>query len=112
MERCTMTGFSGNCTDRCAGFMPDGCLEEPSYTVRSTCAAPCGGISRENADSGFCPCRACDLSHADQLPLTMAYVPAQEWCNTYDTQTALNRGSLFPELYKPFAGRRGERYVR
>ena len=54
----------------------------------------------------------CDLSAAEQLPVTMGYVPVQDWCNTYDTQTALCRGSLFPELYKPFAGSRGGCYVR
>lgn len=103
MDRCTMTGPSGVYADRCAGFAPDGRPEEPSYTVRNPYGA---------ADNRFCPCRECDLSHADQLPLGMGYVPVQEWQNTYDTQTALCRGSLFPELYKPFAGSRGERYVR
>ena len=54
----------------------------------------------------------CDLSAAEQLPVTMGYVPVQDWCNTYDTQTALCRGSLFPELYKPFWGSRGDCHVR
>ncbi len=112
MERCAMTNSSGSCADKYAGFMSNGCFEEPSYTVRNTCAGTCTSAVERNVDNGYCPCRECDLSHADQLPLTMAYVPMQEWCNTYDTQTALCRGSLFPELCKPFAGSRGERYVR
>ncbi len=120
MERCTMTCTAGNYAQRCAGFMPGGCCEEPSYTVQNAYTDSYGEISRENvrenvretAGNRCCPHRECDLSHAQQLPLTMAYVPFQEWCNTYDTQTALRCGSLFPELNKPFMGSRGERYVR
>jgi len=38
--------------------------------------------------------------------LAMAYVPDQEWGDLYDEAIALQRGTLFPELDKPFTGRR------
>lgn len=36
--------------------------------------------------------------------LAMAYVPFQKWIETYDPETALVRGTLFPDLDKPFLG--------
>ncbi len=40
------------------------------------------------------------------LPLTMAYVPFQEWKGTYEPAEALQSGTLFPNLDKPFIGRK------
>ena len=37
-------------------------------------------------------------------PLTMAYVPIQQWGDTYDDDKALSRGTLFPDLDLPFSG--------
>lgn len=37
-----------------------------------------------------------------KLPLAMAYVPWQSWCETYDAQRALCRGTIFPQLDLPF----------
>jgi len=40
-------------------------------------------------------------------PLTMAFVACQEEItDTYETGEALRNGTLFPELDKPFTGRR------
>lgn len=39
------------------------------------------------------------------LPLTMAYVPMQKWTEVYSEPDALCRGTLFPELDKPFYGK-------
>ncbi len=36
-------------------------------------------------------------------PLAMAYVPFQQWGETYGDDEALSRGTLFPELDLPFA---------
>ena len=36
-------------------------------------------------------------------PLAMAYVPFQQWSDTYDDDKALARGTLFPELDLPFS---------
>lgn len=42
-----------------------------------------------------------------QLPLAMAYVPWQRWGQTYELDKALQVGTIFPELNKPFLGKRG-----
>lgn len=41
----------------------------------------------------------------DELPLAMAYVPMQRYGTTYESENALQRGTLFPDLDKPFTGR-------
>lgn len=41
------------------------------------------------------------------LPLAMAYIPWQTFCNTYEPCKALRMGTIFPELCKPFCGKRG-----
>lgn len=40
------------------------------------------------------------------LPLAMAYVPFQKIEGTYTQEEALKAGTLFPNLDKPFLGRR------
>lgn len=42
----------------------------------------------------------------NSLPLAMAYVPIQKWREIYGSDVALDRGTLFSELDKPFLGRR------
>ncbi|MBQ3081537.1 MAG: spore coat associated protein CotJA [Clostridia bacterium] len=42
----------------------------------------------------------------DGWVLAMAYVPWQEWGELYDEEKALCRGTLFPDLDKPFLGRK------
>lgn len=39
------------------------------------------------------------------LPIAMAYVPMQKWTDVYTENDALCRGTLFPELDKPFYGK-------
>lgn len=41
----------------------------------------------------------------DKLPLAMSYTPFQELNETYNFGEALMRGTLFPELDKPFCGK-------
>lgn len=43
------------------------------------------------------------------LPLAMAYVPWQTFHNTFEPCKALQMGTIFPELCKPFCGKRGGR---
>ena len=45
----------------------------------------------------------------DNFPVAMAYVPWQYWENVYEADKALQQGTLFPELDKPFLGCRGGR---
>ena len=42
-----------------------------------------------------------------QFALAMAYVPWQRFSQTYDLSKALCVGTIFPELDKPFCGKRG-----
>ena len=39
-----------------------------------------------------------------KTPLAMAYVPFQQWGETYGDDEALSKGTLFPELDLPFSG--------
>ena len=43
------------------------------------------------------------------VPLAMGYVPWQNFECTYEPAQALLAGTIFPELDKPFYGRRGMR---
>ena len=43
------------------------------------------------------------------MPLAMAYVPWQKFECTYEPAQGLKAGTIFPELDKPFYGRRGVR---
>ena len=40
------------------------------------------------------------------LPLAMAYIPWQYFSTPYEPQKALKIGTIFPELDKPFLGRK------
>ncbi len=40
--------------------------------------------------------------------VAMAYIPFQQLGSVYTAEKALDSGTLFPELDKPFYGRRGE----
>ncbi len=42
-----------------------------------------------------------------QFPIAMAYVPWQRFGQTYNLDQALCAGTIFPELNKPFCGKRG-----
>lgn len=45
-----------------------------------------------------------DDTQLKNLPLTMAYVPFQKCIDSYTEAEALKRGTLYPELDKPFYG--------
>lgn len=53
----------------------------------------------------------CPQKHSDDsmrsFALAMAYVPWQQWNQTYELKKALCVGTIFPELDKPFYGKRG-----
>ena len=46
-----------------------------------------------------------DNTPLKDLPLTIAYVPMQKYGTVYDQAEALNNGTLFPDLDKPFSGK-------
>ena len=49
----------------------------------------------------------CDRGNepVDRMAPGMAFVPWQEWDDIYDMEKALERGTIFEELDKPFLGR-------
>ena len=49
----------------------------------------------------------CSMDALGQFPIAMAYVPWQRFGQTYDLSKALCVGTIFPELDKPFRGKRG-----
>lgn len=42
----------------------------------------------------------------EETPVAMAYVPFQQWGATMTPEAAFDAGTLFPDLDKPFLGRR------
>ena len=73
------------------------CMRCPS----SASPSPVSGMRRMDG----CPDTS-DFFPAD-IPLAMAYVKWQEWQNMYEPCEALERGTLFQELDKPFLGKGG-----
>lgn len=48
----------------------------------------------------------CGCEHeSENFVLAMAYVKMQKFDKTFSPENALNKGTLFPELDKPFCGR-------
>lgn len=50
-----------------------------------------------------------DVSPIQDYALAMAYVPWQHFEHVYEPDRALEVGTIFPELNKPFYGRKGMR---
>lgn len=40
----------------------------------------------------------------EDMVLVMSYVKMQQWDQTYEAETGLERGTIFPELDLPFVG--------
>ena len=45
----------------------------------------------------------------NEMPIAMAYVPIQSYKKTYEPDSALCFGTIFPELNKPFLGCKANR---
>lgn len=56
----------------------------------------------DSADVGRCPLPIGKFPK--ETPLAMAYVPYQSWEEPYSSSVALQRGTIFPSLDKPFIG--------
>ena len=50
---------------------------------------------------------SCSRDQLLGMPLAIAYVPWQHWNETYQLDKAMHVGTIFPELDKPFLGKRG-----
>lgn len=89
---CMNYGVSRSCT----GKMKPREMSGPNSCVQKTIPNCCDKIE----DMGI-------YSYVDHLPLGMAYVPWQNFTNTFHLQKALQVGTIFPELCMPFCGKRG-----
>ena len=49
-----------------------------------------------------------DTISSDPRPLAMAYVPSQKYHTTFSLAEGFSRGTIFPELCKPFCGKGGK----
>mgnify|MGYP001943804217 FL=1 len=41
--------------------------------------------------------------HPEGLELARAYIPYQEYTRSWSPEEALERGTMFPELYRPYS---------
>lgn len=87
------------CTD-CDNCMAENTSGHPQCGERPDCNCRMPGTA----------CREQELyKHADRLVPAMAYVPCQRFTRSFDLDYALKVGTIFPELCKPFCGKRGVR---
>lgn len=74
----------------------------PSCDMMSDMTPPSALSQAGNRTSGFQPSMPqCTIEKANK-PIAMAYVPWQQWRQTYPMDKALSRGTIFPELDLPF----------
>lgn len=68
----------------------------------------CGSVGTTNVNCG-CRMDGCDIGteHVDKMAPGMSYVPWQKWEDIYCMEKALERGTIFEQLDKPFMGGRG-----
>ena len=62
---------------------------------------PCSKSASANTDNMY--------EHLKHLTPAMAYAPYQQFTSAYDLDYALSVGTIFPQLCKPFCGKRGVR---
>lgn len=74
-------------------------------TAQNTMPCPCDTQQSGNTPSVPDCARGCDNTQA--MALAMAYVPWQHFNQVYEPEMALDQGTLFPELDKPFYGSGG-----
>lgn len=86
---------TGRCS--CGGEAASDPSEEPCMRQRNATSFYRAG--RQNGSTGNPQKRMMD---SNSMQLAMAYVPWQQWSQTYPIDQALIRGTLFPELDFPF----------
>ena len=81
------------------------------YQMRNNMAQNRQGCGCSNAKQDNCNnVHDCDIETApvDRMAPGMAYVPWQKWEDIYCMEKALERGTIFEQLDKPFIGGRGK----
>ena len=99
-------GYSGNrpYNRTCGMNMPQPSnrnMNSSECSVRNTtgCSCTIPGVKEKKHEM---------FSHLQYLEPAMAYVPYQDFTTTYDLGYALKVGTVFPQLCKPFCGKRGK----
>ncbi len=46
-----------------------------------------------------------EMNYCEELPLAIASLPMQPFEKLFPPETALEKGTMFAELYKPFEGK-------
>ncbi len=83
----------GNCTNSTMNLSQGNMVRQ--YSNRN--------MAEHNLGSSMHHLDTCD----NRFPIGMAYVPWQTWRNIYEPDKALQRGTIFEELDKPFYGAQG-----
>lgn len=63
-----------------------------------------GKILSAEKESSSASCPMPEGKFPAETPVAMAYVPFQQWEKPYEQDVALQRGTIFPSLDKPFIG--------
>ncbi len=98
---------NGTCGQSSRGYSQNSCGSNRNNNhskVNSSCHSTIDNIISERVDSN---CND-NNHHMQHMPVAMAYVPMQKWCDLYDHETAICQGTAFPELNLIFCGSRGK----
>lgn len=111
--RSTRSGYPGSYTERPMS-RPGRTAPGAGYSVpRTGYSTPHPKRPVAERESCGCETRSDNASKicvsAEQFPIGMTYVPMQSWENLYCPSQALEHGTLFIDLDKPFTGRRMSR---
>lgn len=83
------------------GMSGPGPVRQPCCVSKAEgCDCRMPGVKSKNAEM---------YTHLAHLEPAMAYVPCQKFATTFGLGQALQMGTIFPELCKPFCGKRGVR---
>lgn len=111
-----MTRMPNSCDSCASPRMRTGCdtCSNPHMgNSCDNCNNPSMGNSYDNCDTSRMGsgCDDCKKTRDELrgMPIAMAYVPWQEFGCTYEPMQGLHAGTIFPELEKPFYGRKGLR---
>ncbi|MDO4274468.1 MAG: spore coat associated protein CotJA [Eubacteriales bacterium] len=115
MENCQMNRPGCRPYNNTCGMGRAQCHSQMPIADRTPCQSDRTPCRYERQQNDNCSCRmpgtvspeAEMYAHVDHMPVAMAYVPCQEFTTTFDLCYALNVGTIFPQLCKPFCGRRG-----
>lgn len=91
-DSCNSSPMSNTC-DSCSSSPMN-----PNYDGCETC--------QNNRNTNSCNDCSKTKDTLKGMPLAMAYVPWQNFSCTYEAMQGLHAGTIFPELEKPFYGKR------